>query len=76
MGIDVPGKLSIAGCDDIALAQQIYPALTTINQPLTSMADHAVTALIGSLRRKETLKGVDIVSATINVRESTAPAPA
>jgi LacI family transcriptional regulator len=75
MGIDVPGELSIAGCDDIALAQQIYPALTTINQPLTSMADHAVTALVGSLQNKETLKGTDIVPAALKVRESTGPAP-
>ena len=75
LGIDVPDELSIAGCDDIALAQQIYPALTTINQPLTSMADRAVTTLVESLRRKETPSGTEVVPATINVRESTGPAP-
>ena len=45
LGIKVPGQLSVAGCDDIALAQQIYPALTTINQPLAQMAEAAVLML-------------------------------
>jgi LacI family transcriptional regulator len=75
LDIDVPGELSIAGCDDIALAKQIYPALTTINQPLTSMADRAVSILIESLRRKETPKGSETVPATVKVRDSTGPAP-
>ena len=75
LGIDIPGQLSIAGCDDIVLAQQIYPALTTINQPLTSMADVAVTRLIESLRRKESLKGTEIVPAAVKIRESTGPVP-
>ena len=38
-GIDVPGQLSVAGFDDIALAQQVFPALTTIKQPLEEMAE-------------------------------------
>ena len=75
LGIDIPEDLSVAGYDDIALAQQIYPALTTINQPLTSMADVAVTKLIDSLRRKQPLKGTEIVPASVKVRESTGPAP-
>ena len=76
LGIDVPAGLSIVGCDDIALAQQIYPALTTINQPLTSMADVAVTRLIDALQKKRPLKGTEVVPATVKVRESTGPAPA
>ena len=75
LGIDVPAELSIVGCDDIALAQQIYPALTTINQPLASMAEAAVTALIDSLRRKTPLEGTEIVPGTLKIRDSTGPAP-
>ena len=73
--IDVPGELSIVGCDDIALAQQVFPALTTINQPLASMAEAAVTALIDALRRKKPLEGTEIVPATLKFRDSTGPAP-
>lgn len=76
LGIDVPGELSIAGCDDSALAQQVYPALTTINQPLSSMAEHAAATLIESLRKKQPPKGTEVVPATLKIRESTGPAPA
>jgi LacI family transcriptional regulator len=75
MDIDVPGELSIVGCDDIALAQQVYPALTTINQPLASMADAAVTALINALRRKKPLEGTEIVPASLKLRDSTGRSP-
>jgi len=75
LGIRVPDELSVAGCDDIALARQIYPALTTINQPLSAMAELAATALIASVRDKRPLLGTEIVSATIQIRESTGPAP-
>ena len=75
LGLDIPEELSVAGYDDIALAQQIYPALTTINQPLTSMADVAVTKLVESLRSKKPLKGTEIVPASVKIRESTGPAP-
>jgi len=75
LGIKVPDELSVAGCDDIALARQIYPALTTINQPLSAMAERAAVALIASVRDKRPLIGTETVPATIQVRESTGPAP-
>lgn len=75
LGIKVPEELSVAGCDDIALARQIYPALTTINQPLSKMAQHAATALIASVRGKRPLLGTEIVPAALQIRESTGPAP-
>jgi len=75
LGITVPDQLSVAGCDNIALAQQVYPALTTINQPLAAMAERAATSLIDSTRKGEALEGLEIVPATIQIRESTGPAP-
>jgi len=75
LGIDIPGELSVAGCDDVALAQQIYPALTTLRQPLGAMAERAVQALIDHSTRKTPLCGEDIFAATLQVRESTGPAP-
>jgi LacI family transcriptional regulator len=75
MGIKVPDELSVAGCDDVALAQLIFPALTTINQPLASMASAAVEALIESIQGKQEVKGADIMPAEIRVRDSTAPPP-
>ena len=74
LGIKVPDELSVAGFDDIALARQIYPALTTINQPLSAMAEHAAVALIASVQGKRTLLGTEIVPAALQIRESTGPA--
>lgn len=72
LGIKVPDQLSVVGCDDIALAQQIYPALTTINQPLTQMSEAAVLMLIQSKRNKQQPDHPTIVPGTLKIRESTA----
>lgn len=75
LGIKVPDELSVVGCDDSALARQVYPALTTINQPLAEMAERAAVALIASVQGKRPLLGTENVPATLKIRESTGPAP-
>ena len=54
MGIKIPDELSVAGFDDIPLAQQIYPALTTIRQPVRKMAEAATEILTAKLRSRPT----------------------
>ena len=72
LGVRVPDQLSVVGCDDIALAQQVYPALTTIHQPLSAMAETAVSMLV-DLRRGTTRPDQSaIVPGTLRIRESTA----
>ena len=71
LGVKIPDQLSVAGWDDIALARQVYPELTTIRQPLAAMAEHAALALI----RKSGDTGTEVVPATLQIRESTGPAP-
>ena len=75
LGIEVPAELSVVGCDDVALAQQIYPALTTIRQPLAAMAERATAALIDHSRGKSPLRGMNIFPGTLQIRDSTGPAP-
>lgn len=75
MGIKVPEELSVAGCDDIALAQILFPSLTTIRQPLRSMAETASRALIDHSRGEPYEPGLETVPASIEIRESTGPAP-
>ena len=75
LGIKIPGELSVAGCDDVALAQQIYPALTTLRQPLAAMAERAAEALIEHSTNKSPLCGEDTFAAAMQIRESTGPAP-
>lgn len=74
-GISIPGELSVAGCDDISLAQQIFPALTTIRQPLCAMAQAASQALIDGSRGQPHEPRLEIVPGTIQERESTGPVP-
>jgi LacI family transcriptional regulator len=76
LGIRIPDELSVAGCDDIALAQQVYPALTTIRQPFAEMAERAATTLISHTRRRQVLEGEEIIAAELIVRDSTGPVPA
>jgi len=75
LGIDVPGQLSIAGCDDISLAQQLFPALTTIRQPISAMAKTASLALIDGARGNPPNPKLETIPGSIQVRESTGPAP-
>ena len=46
-GLDVPRDLTVVGFDDTAVATSIWPALTTIRQPIAEMAE-AAAALLGT----------------------------
>ncbi len=50
LGLDVPGDLTVVGCDDTAIATTIWPELTTIRQPITEMARTAVNLLVRHVR--------------------------
>ena len=73
LGIRVPQDLSIAGCDDISLAQQLNPSLTTIRQPLDAMAEAAARALIDGSRGAPHEAELKVVPGELKIRESTAP---
>ena len=75
MGLAVPGDISFAGFDDIALTRQVYPNLTTIRQPLSAMAERAAAILISGANRANNASITEIVPATLVIRESTGPAP-
>lgn len=75
LGIRIPDELSVAGCDDIALAQQVYPSLTTIRQPMSMMAERAAAALIQGARSEMALSGEEIIPASLVIRDSTGPVP-
>ncbi len=74
-GLHVPAQLSVAGFDDSALARQVYPTLTTIRQPLATMADKAVQTLIGLGRGETLFEGKLVFPSSLEIRDSTGPAP-
>jgi LacI family transcriptional regulator len=76
MGISIPEELSVAGCDDISLAKLIFPSLTTIRQPLRAMSEAASRALIDGSRGAPRDPGLETISATLQIRDSTGPVPA
>lgn len=44
-GFDIPNDISIVGFDDIEVASQIVPALTTVAAPINDIAQHAFNSL-------------------------------
>nr|WP_092883739.1 LacI family DNA-binding transcriptional regulator [Actinopolymorpha cephalotaxi] len=48
-GIDVPGQISVVGCDDIFGADFCHPSLTTLAAPIESAGRSAVDLLLGLL---------------------------
>ena len=51
-GLDVPSDLAVAGFDDTPLATTVWPALTTVRQPIAEMAREAVRLLIDQIRKQ------------------------
>lgn len=45
-GLNVPGDLSVVGFDDIPIATESWPPLTTIVQPTRQMAKRATSLLL------------------------------
>lgn len=78
-GLDVPGDLSIAGFDDTPLATTVWPALTTIRQPIADMAREAVRLLIEQIRGRRAGAAPPVAHRSLRFtlvpRESTGPAP-
>ena len=50
-GLEVPRDLSVVGFDDTSAATTVWPELTTIHQPIASMANAAVDILLRTIRR-------------------------
>jgi LacI family transcriptional regulator len=72
-GLEVPADLSVAGFDDAPIAEQIYPSLTTVRQPVRSMAAAATELLLSQLRGNHANGTTPVIPSTLQVRESTGP---
>ena len=71
-GLRVPQDLSVVGYDDLQLAQWSSPALTTVHQPLTRMAEEAARLVIRmSEEELESIPRMDLATRLV-IRESTA----
>lgn len=72
-GISVPGQVSVTGFDDVAVAGDLAPSLTTVRLPMGEMGEQALLLALkepGSRPRRRH------VGAELVVRDSTARPPA
>ena len=71
-GIGVPDQMSVAGFDDVAVAADLAPGLTTVRLPMTDMGRQALRlALLPPAARPRRRR----TGHTLVVRDSTAPPP-
>jgi len=75
MGIAVPEQLSVVGFDDVPLAKQVWPALTTIRQPIPDMAAKAAQLLLRNLSGQPPDHSEHVLQSSLTFRHSTGPAP-
>lgn len=68
-GLAIPRDLSIAGFDDISFASIVWPALTTVHQPIRALAEAAADLLL----RGEAVERRCLPHAVV-LRDSTGPA--
>jgi len=75
-GVAVPDRVSVVGCDDIALSAMCSPSLTTIALPQERAGRAAVDLLLSLLNDRAAGGGVALELETqLVVRASTGPAP-
>jgi DNA-binding LacI/PurR family transcriptional regulator len=71
MGLNIPGQLSICGYDDLSMAKNIWPGLTTVHQPAEEILEKATRLLIDMLKGKAVERNTMQVPARLVIRGST-----
>lgn len=74
-GLAIGHDLSIIGFDDIDMASQTYPPLTTIRQPLAAMGETALDILVTLLHERTVLTPRRELQTELIIRGSTGQVP-
>lgn len=74
-GLRVGHDISVVGFDDIAMASQTYPPLTTVHQPLAAMGETALEMLVAIFYGRTMLTPRRELRTELIIRESTNRAP-
>ncbi len=72
-GVIVGKDISVIGFDDVPMSQYLRPALTTLRQPISHVADLLVTMLKAKIENKPIKQTQHIVLPELVVRASTGP---
>ena len=73
LGLDVPGRLSVVGFDNIPESALAGPPLTTVQQPIRRMGEEATTMLLALIAGEELVEAHRTLDTSVVVRASTAP---
>ncbi|MFK8032432.1 MAG: LacI family DNA-binding transcriptional regulator [Gammaproteobacteria bacterium] len=71
MKLDLPEDLSVAGFDDIPMASQVWPSLTTVRQPVKRMGERATALLLDQLHSEPPALQSESIDSFLVLREST-----
>ncbi|MEM7081708.1 MAG: LacI family DNA-binding transcriptional regulator [Pseudomonadota bacterium] len=71
MKLNLPDELSVAGFDDIPMASQVWPSLTTVKQPVKRMGERATALLLDQLHGRATDVQSESIDSYLVLREST-----
>jgi LacI family transcriptional regulator len=74
MGLRIPQDVSITGFDDLELANEIQPGLTTIRVPASELGARAADLLLAAIARKHVPDRVELTAELI-LRGSSGPPP-
>ncbi len=73
-GMAIPNDAAVAGFDDLALASELYPPLTTVRYPIDELARSAFEVLLGKIDRAPKSEGTTrYLESKLIVRGSTDP---
>ena len=70
-GLSIPKDISVVGFDDIALASEVNPPLTTVHVPKRTIGVLAVKKLLKIIKGKEDAVQKSLIPTSLVVREST-----
>lgn len=71
MKLRVPEELSICGYDDLALAKNLWPGLTTVHQPAEELLEKGVRLFIDLLKGKNLDNNHLVIQSSLAIRGST-----
>ena len=72
LGLDIPADVSVVGFDDVDLATEVEPPLTTVHQPIEAKGEEAVRALVDVIEhRGDTRPEHRLLETRLIVRDST-----
>lgn len=75
VGVQVPGRLSVVGVDDVQGAAHFMPPLTTVRQPFDELGRRSLSSMLAALGAEQHDHVRTLIRPELVVRASTAPPP-